>query len=279
MFVKSLRKKICEIPVIYNGMDRILLNKVTKKIMGMESYSTLKKMNLGTFYRFKYNSDINRDLVKWSKERDYEKISAYYEETSSPEGSSTDEMYYDEYYSHRMDLRLIDNLLTRYGRNKRKYKVCDLACGHGQLILMLNQKGHRVAGIDLSGKRVDFLRDQGLEVQCRDMDHTGFKSECFDVVLCLHCLEHVVDLKASLMEAYRILKSSGIIMIAVPNEYEIDDPSHIRIFDKKSLISIVQQNGMHVLFISAIPYLNYSNKNSLFLIAAKNKNNILSRKV
>jgi predicted SAM-dependent methyltransferase len=76
-----------------------------------------------------------------------------------------------------------------------------------------------------------------------------FKDECFDLILCNHVLEHIVDDIKAMEEIYRVLKPKGKAIIQVPlnkkkkisyENYEITDPKersfhfgqydHVRIY-------------------------------------------------
>ena len=76
-----------------------------------------------------------------------------------------------------------------------------------------------------------------------------FKDECFDLILCNHVLEHIVDDIKAMEEIYRVLKPKGKAIIQVPlnkkkkisyENYDITDPKersfhfgqydHVRIY-------------------------------------------------
>ena len=76
-----------------------------------------------------------------------------------------------------------------------------------------------------------------------------FKDECFDLILCNHVLEHIVDDIKAMEEIYRVLKPQGKAIIQVPlnrkkkisyENYDITDPKersfhfgqydHVRIY-------------------------------------------------
>ena len=76
-----------------------------------------------------------------------------------------------------------------------------------------------------------------------------FKDECFDLILCNHVLEHIVDDIKAMEEIYRVLKPKGKAIIQIPlnkkkkisyENYDITDPKersfhfgqydHVRIY-------------------------------------------------
>jgi len=60
---------------------------------------------------------------------------------------------------------------------------------------------------DLIGSDVDFNID---------ITKIQFKANTFDIILCIHVLEHVENDNEALMELYRILKPDGWAIIQVP---------------------------------------------------------------
>jgi predicted SAM-dependent methyltransferase len=49
-----------------------------------------------------------------------------------------------------------------------------------------------------------------------DIQNTGFSDESWDLIICNHVLEHVLDYKEALHELMRILKKDGILELTVP---------------------------------------------------------------
>jgi len=49
-----------------------------------------------------------------------------------------------------------------------------------------------------------------------DMQHLGFANDSFDLIFCLHVLEHVPDDRQGIAELHRVLKPGGTAYIMVP---------------------------------------------------------------
>jgi len=64
-----------------------------------------------------------------------------------------------------------------------------------------------------------------------DVMHLPFDDDVFDVVLCNHVLEHVLDDRQALKELYRVMKVGGWALLQVPIDLqkketvEVDDPT------------------------------------------------------
>lgn len=55
-----------------------------------------------------------------------------------------------------------------------------------------------------------------------DILHLPFKDQTYDFVMCSHVLEHVKDDKTAISELNRVLKTSGMGIIQVPMDIELD---------------------------------------------------------
>jgi SAM-dependent methyltransferase len=55
-----------------------------------------------------------------------------------------------------------------------------------------------------------------------DITNISFKNEYFDVIICNHVLEHVLDDNKAMLELYRVLKKDGWAILQVPIDYHRD---------------------------------------------------------
>lgn len=137
--------------------------------------------------------------------------------------------HYGEPYYGRGNVRfnaLFERLVSWF-RNRRARKiqqfatsgrVLDVGCGRGHILACLKKRGWQVQGVELNEAAVRHARDVlGLEVTTGGFDAALFPENHFDVVIFWHVLEHVPDISEVLCGARRILKPSGLLVIAVPN--------------------------------------------------------------
>ncbi len=101
--------------------------------------------------------------------------------------------------------------------------VLDAGCGVGGSSLWLAKyRGASVTGITISPKQykkaVQYANREGLENTVRfvmgDFTSTGFENDSFDVVWAIESVCHANEKKDFLLEAYRILKPGGRVVIA-----------------------------------------------------------------
>jgi len=115
------------------------------------------------------------------------------------------------------DQELIHDVLLRY--LPRDGLIVDAGCGVGKWPIYLRRHGYRVLGVDISHEACAIGRenDPGLGVAQADVRYTPLKTASVDAVVSLGVVEHDEHgPDAALREARRILKPTGILVLAVP---------------------------------------------------------------
>ena len=75
-----------------------------------------------------------------------------------------------------------------------------------------------VYGIDINSEAVNIAKKHGIKAKLGDIEEKwDYPNEYFDIVIASHIVEHVVNPDALLLEANRVLKKKGILIIATPN--------------------------------------------------------------
>jgi SAM-dependent methyltransferase len=95
-------------------------------------------------------------------------------------------------------------------------RVLDVACGTGRYGAHLQQRGHRVVGVDRSADMLGLARPKlpGCGLIRGDAGALPFVDRGFDAVLCTLALVHVVDLGATFAEFARVLRPGGRLIIS-----------------------------------------------------------------
>lgn len=100
-------------------------------------------------------------------------------------------------------------------------KILDIGCGGGGVTKKLS-KDNFVVGMDLIEDNLKLARQNGIHtLNVRFLSDLPFKDKSFDIVVCLHVLEHLRNPKILLNEINRIIKPDGFAIVAVPNSYDI----------------------------------------------------------
>jgi SAM-dependent methyltransferase len=129
-----------------------------------------------------------------------------------------DTVYYGNGASHGQlpwHVRSIANRL----RPVRGRDVLDIACGTGQWLGEMRQRGARVAGIDISSRAVEQCRMRLPDADIHEgvAESLPFADGRFDLVTCLGSLEHFLDQPKALDEMRRVAKPDAQFLILVPN--------------------------------------------------------------
>lgn len=150
-------------------------------------------------------------------------------------------------------------------------RLLDVGCATGAFLQLAQQNGWEVAGTEYSQYAAAFAKNLlKTDIFCGHLADAKFEEASFDVVTFWHVLEHVNDPMGYLREAYRVLKPSGLLVIAVPNVndhimqivYRIvkgrrfklfsreDREVHLFHFSADTLRRYLQKTGFHCLGIS-----------------------------
>jgi len=101
-------------------------------------------------------------------------------------------------------------------------------------------------GIDISLLRIKaskhFFPD--LDLVQATAEHLPFQKETFGTVICAELLEHALNPETVLNEAHAVLKSSGKLIVTVPDEIRGKshlNPEHLRKFDEGELRNLLNR--------------------------------------
>lgn len=106
---------------------------------------------------------------------------------------------------------------------KKGEKILEIGCGNGYYLSLLNRLKLRLnlVGIDNVQMALDdakkFLSDNKIKLIFADAAKLPFLNNSFDKIIMSEVIEHVKDEQAVLVEAYRVLKPGGILMLTTCN--------------------------------------------------------------
>lgn len=97
-------------------------------------------------------------------------------------------------------------------------KVLEAGCGTGQTLAWLSER-HDTNGLDISRAALNLARSNCKNPVLGSIFHMPFKNNTFDLVYNSGVIEHFMDPKnvAAIQEMARVTKSSGRVIIIVPN--------------------------------------------------------------
>lgn len=110
----------------------------------------------------------------------------------------------------RLAVALLDDASTDTAR------LLDAGCGAGALLAELAARGHAV-GIDVAAPAIAITARRGpyalAQADARDLP---FQAGVFDAVMLCDVLEHIDDDARALMEAARVLRPGGVVIMTLP---------------------------------------------------------------
>ena len=118
-------------------------------------------------------------------------------------------------YLYKARIRTL-NHLNITGNN-----VLEVGCGIGPMTKYLEANFKTVNAIDISSDAIDYCKENfkssNTAFEVASAENLPFKNESFDIIFAYDVYEHVADHIICFKEAKRVLKSGGILFIAVPN--------------------------------------------------------------
>jgi len=152
---------------------------------------------------------------------------------------------------------------------KPGWQVLDIGCGSGRHTAAFARcKGVQVLGadinpVDLIEAKKRLILQERLEgkhgrwdLLAASINRLPFSDNFFDLIVCSEILEHIPDHREAVAEVVRVLKPGRDLVVSVPRflpericwalsrEYRTTDKGHIRIYQKKELIRLLESSGL-----------------------------------
>ena len=139
-------------------------------------------------------------------------------------------------------------------------KILDVGCGPGRDAHVLDGKGYRIIGIDLSKELLKKARElhSGLEFEQMDVRKLEFPDNTFGAVWCNAVLLHLndKDLEIALQEIFRVLTPQGILAASFKKgsgerelleTFSTDLSRYYNFKSQEALSAIVEEQGFQVI--------------------------------
>ena len=137
-------------------------------------------------------------------------------------------------------------------------KLLDVGAATGFFMHIAEKEGFDTTGVELSDFAAGEGRKKGLNILTSTLENAQFPAESFEVVTMCDVLEHVTDPKGFLLEAVRVLKRGGLMVINTPNAeslvagvlgprwHLIVPPEHLHYFSPRNLGNYLEKEGCEV---------------------------------
>ena len=154
------------------------------------------------------------------------------------------EVYYGKANRERKALTIVSILHDYLGDRLQCSRVLDVGASTGYIDNILADHVEHLDGIDIDHEAVVFakksFKKNNLKFNEGDALNLEYQNESFDVVVCNHVYEHVVDDKKLMEEIFRILKNDGICFFTAGNRINFIEPHH-----KLPLLSVMPRAFSH----------------------------------
>jgi SAM-dependent methyltransferase len=136
----------------------------------------------------------------------------------------------------------------------REARIADLACGGGNLLFFLRERGYRnLIGVDISADQVARARQVVPDVVCTDaLEWLEHHESSFDLLTALDLIEHLTRGEALrfLERCHRALKPGGRLILQTPNagapfgmDFRYGDPTHEWCYNANQITRLLHRVG------------------------------------
>jgi len=119
------------------------------------------------------------------------------------------------------------NLINSFSTDSKQ--LLDVGCGTGDFLKVAKESGWNVTGIEPNIEARKIANDKTGHSVYEIEQLLEFEENSFDVITLWHVLEHLPKLTMHINLFKRLLKSNGVLVIAVPN-FKSFDAQHYRAF-------------------------------------------------
>lgn len=179
---------------------------------------------------------------------------------------------YDSFQDVDIKSREFSSRITQYGLSKRSRiifdlldggRLLDVGCATGNFLrTMQDSPNLDLYGVEISQHAASIARDKyGLNVFTGELKAANYPENNFDIITLWDVLEHIIDPKLLLLEANRVLKDTGYLVLRIPNGrswdarvfgkywFGLDAPRHNYVFDKNTITQLLENSGFRVKII------------------------------
>jgi len=204
---------------------------------------------------FNIHWDDERQIA-WTDVQHLETLDPYYESSEYISHQSKPHSLIQQLYVRARSLMLNYKYMLLKKHINSNSHILDVGCGTGSFLSYMRKKGCQVHGVEKNAKARNICLENNLDVETTE---TNLSPNSFDAITLWHVLEHLPKPEMHLSNYLNLLKSNGILAIAVPNfeshdliYYQnawaaLDVPRHLWHFTPNGLINMANQNGFELI--------------------------------
>lgn len=149
-------------------------------------------------------------------------------------------------------------LAARLRRFRASGRLLDVGCGAGAILSVMARDGWQAEGTELSSLAAARLRSQGHCIHVGELEELDLPECHYDVVILSEIVEHLLEPRAALDSARRLLRPGGALYLTTPNFDALSRrllgarwrvitlPEHIRYFNPASLATVLARTSLRV---------------------------------
>ena len=173
--------------------------------------------------------------------------------------TTQDERGYEDYIGGEKELKtMFRKRLKRIEKYKKGGRLLDIGCATGFFIEVAKEDDWETFGVEISEYASNYARERGLNIFTGDVTATKFPDEYFDVITMWAVIANLTDPHRNLIEACRILKKDGLIVIQTGNITSIfaklqgvnwsllTPEGHLYYFSPKTLRKMLELTGFEI---------------------------------
>lgn len=174
-----------------------------------------------------YNDDL--DMLETFPQPSTDKLPDYYKSDDYISHTDGKRNVFEKVYHLVKGIALKRKMKLINSVSKNTTSLLDIGCGTGDFLQVAYESGWTITGIEPN--------EQARAIANKKTNHSVFDSEqlfnlqsqSFDVITLWHVLEHLPNLETHFSLFRKLLKSDGVLIIAVPN-FKSDDAQLYREF-------------------------------------------------
>ncbi len=186
-----------------------------------------------------------------------DKLGEYYKSEAYVSHSNTNKGFVNSAYQLVRKYTLLKKLqlISKFFKTG---KILDIGCGTGEFLKTFKDAKWNTLGIEPSDEvRKIAKQNYGLDVR-GEAEIKNLESGSFDVITMWHVLEHVPDLNDRIEDLKRLIKPTGVIVVAVPNCSSLDAktykenwaaydvPRHLYHFSPRDIETVFNKHDLKV---------------------------------
>ncbi|HET8886319.1 MAG TPA: class I SAM-dependent methyltransferase [Salinimicrobium sp.] len=175
---------------------------------------------------FELRTHDQYDMLVTFPQPEMNRISGYYKSENYISHTDSKKTWFEKSYQWVKSLMLKKKLGWIESEKPDKGHLLDIGAGTGDFLLAAKKRGWKVKGVEPNNEAKLLAKKKGIEFF---PDSKCFPDHSFDVITLWHVLEHVPNLEDQIIELKRLLKSNGLLIIAVPN-FKSYDAEHYKQF-------------------------------------------------